>query len=116
MMWSWFLLMIFGVFVGFTAFIFLLPNSSTLLLALLILLGIPFWILYCLFMMVPDITIFGVTVFSRRKLSVRNSVSVGGRIAYMFSKEFFRQHPQGAFVIFGYFVLLFLTVVIAVAL
>ena len=113
-MWSYFIAFWMGIFISLFAIIALLPHPKTAFLAILIIIAMPFWALFCAFMMVPDVKIFGVTIFSRRNLSLRKSVSLGRRLIYIFTKEFYRQNPTIAIVIFSYFFLVIVFIIYAV--
>jgi hypothetical protein len=114
-MWSYFTAFWLGIFISMFAILILLPNPKTSFLAILIIIALPFWAVFCFIMMVPDVKIFGVTVFSRRNLSLRKSVSFGKRIVYAFSKEFFRQNPTMATFLFVYLFLIIIAVIFAVS-
>ncbi len=92
-MWSYFFALWIGLFLSLIAVVVLISQPKTAPLGILILIAVPFWVLFCILMMIPDVKIFGVTVFSRRNLSLRKSVSLGRRIVYTFSREFYRQNP-----------------------
>ena len=113
-MWSYFFAFWIGLFMSLFAVMVLITNQKTIFLAILILVAMPFWALFCLLMMIPDVKIFGVTVFSRRNLSLRKSVSFGRRILYTFSREFYRQNPFMATVLLVYLGLIIVAVLYAV--
>ena len=113
-MWSYFIAFWMGIFISLFAILALLPHPKTFFLAILIIIALPFWAVFCLIMMVPDVKILGVTVFSRRNLSLRKSVSLGKRLVYTFSKEFYRQNPTIAFFLFFYFFLVIAAIIYAV--
>lgn len=114
-MWSYFFALWIGLFFSLIAVVVLISQPKTAFLAILILVAMPFWVLFCLVMMIPDVKIFGVTVFSRRNLSLRKSVSLGRRIVYTFSREFYRQNPGIATLLLVYFVLIIIAIIYAVA-
>ena len=64
--------------------------------------------------MIPDVKIFGFTIFSRKRLGVRQSLTVGSRLSYALSREFIRQNPTFAFFIFLFLILIFVSLVVAV--
>ena len=113
-MWSYFIAFWMGIFISLFAIVFLLSNPKTMFLAVLIIIALPFWAIFCFIMMVPDVKIFGVTVFSRRNLSLRKSVSLGRRIIYTFSREFYKQNPLMATFLFAYLFLVVLAIIYAV--
>ena len=113
-MWSYFFALWIGLFISLIAVIALMGNPKTSLLAILILIAIPFWVLFCILMMIPDVKIFGVTIFSRRNLSLRKSVSLGRRILYTFSREFYHQNPLLATILLLYGALIIIAVIYAV--
>ena len=113
-MWSYFFAFWLGLFISLFAIMVFLTNQKTFFLAILILIALPFWAIFCLLMMIPDVKIFGVTVFSRRNLSLRKSVSLGRRILYTFSREFVKQNPTMATLLFAYFFLIIIAVIYAV--
>ena len=113
-MWSYFFALWIGLFFSLIAVVVLISQPKTAFLAILILIAMPFWALFCLLMMIPDVKIFGVTVFSRRNLSLRKSVSLGRRIVYTFSKEFYRQNPGIATLLLVYFFLIIIAIIYAV--
>lgn len=113
-MWSYFFAMWIGIFISLFAIIFLISKPKTSFLAILILIAIPFWVIFCILMMIPDVKIFGVTVFSRKNLSLRKSVSLGKRLVYVFSKEFYRQNPLLASILVVYVVLILFAIIYAV--
>ena len=112
--WSWFVILWFGIIVTLFGIILALSNSRFWLFAILLIIGLPFLVLYCVFMMIPEIKIFGFTIFSRHKFGVKNSVSIGSRFTYTLSKEFFRQNPSLAFVILILLVLIFVSLFSAI--
>ena len=113
-MWSYFFAFWIGLFISLFAIITFVSNPKTQLLAVLIIIAIPFWAIFCLVMMIPDVKIFGITVFSRRNLSLRKSVSLGRRILYTFSREFYRQNPLLATLLIVYFLLIIAAILYAV--
>ena len=113
-MWSYFFAFWIGLFLSLFAIITFIYNPKTQLLAILIIIAIPIWAIFCLVMMIPDVKIFGITVFSRRNLSLRKSVSLGRRILYTFSREFYRQNPLLATLLIVYFLLIFAAILYAV--
>lgn len=113
-MWSYFFAFWIGLFISLLAVVVLISQPKTALLAILILIAIPFWAIFCFLMMIPDVKIFGVTVFSRRNLSLRRSVSLGRRIIYTFSREFVRQNPTLATILFIYLFLIIIAIIYAV--
>lgn len=113
-MWSYFFAFWFGIFISLIAIIFLLGSPRTSFLAILIIIAMPFWAIFCFVMMIPDVKIFGVTVFSRRNLSLKKSVSLGRRIVYTFSREFYRQNPVLASILVIYALLIIGAIIYAV--
>lgn len=113
-MWSYFFAFWIGLFISVFAVISFIGNPKTFYLAILIIIAIPIWAIFCFFMMIPDIKILGVTIFSRRSLSLRKSVSLGRRIVYTFSKEFYRQNPWLATFLFVYLLAIIFAILYAV--
>lgn len=113
-MWSYFFALWVGLFFSLIAVVVLISQPKTVFLAVLILIAMPFWALFCLLMMIPDVKIFGVTIFSRRNLSLRKSVSLGRRIVYTFSREFYRQNPTLATILVIYALLIIGAIIYAV--
>lgn len=113
-MWSYFVAFWMGIFLSLIAILVLINNDKTFFLAILIIIAMPFWAIFCFIMMIPDVKIFGFTVFSRRNLSLRKSVSLGRRVLYAFSKEFYRSNPGMATLLFIYMVLIIVAILYAV--
>jgi len=114
-MYSYFVAFWIGTFISIIAFLILLPNQKTWPLAILILIAWPFWAIFCLFMMIPEIKIFGVTIFSRKNLSLKQSVTFGRRLLYTFSKGFYKTNPTMFTFLLVYLVLVILAIGLAVS-
>lgn len=111
--WSWFAMLWIGIFVALAGIVLALSNTKFWPFAIILFIGLLVWIPFCIFMMIPDIKILGFTLFSRRKLGIRQSLTVGSRLSYTLSREFFRQNPGWAFLLFAFFILIFVSIVIA---
>ncbi|UCE14047.1 MAG: hypothetical protein JSV04_02445 [Candidatus Heimdallarchaeota archaeon] len=111
--WTWFWMMIFSIFVCLTVFLFCLTDPRFVLVGFLVLLAMPFIVIWCLIHMVPTIKIFGFTIFDRRQLSLRRQLSVGKEIARFFSREFLQESPIIAFFIFAFMVMFLFAILIA---
>lgn len=112
--WGWFVMLWIGIFVALAGIVLALSNTKFWPFAILLFIGLLIWIPFCIFMMIPDIKILGFTLFSRRKLGIRQSLTVGSRLSYTLSREFFRQNPGWAFFLFAFFILIFVSIVIAI--
>lgn len=104
-MWSYFIAFWIGTFISVFAFFMLLNDEKSWFLAVLIIIAWPFWAIFCMLMMVPTVKIFGVTIFSRKNLSLKRSVSIGKRILYTFSREFYNSNPKMFFFLLTYLIL-----------
>ncbi len=113
-MWGWFWALIIGCFVLFLFVLITLTNPDFWLTGILAIIAIPFWVFICLRNMIPEIKIFGFTIYSRKHLSLRQQLSVGGTIAKFFTKEFFRENPFAALSIVFFTVMFLLSIVLAV--
>lgn len=114
--WAWFYALIIGLFADFAVIIIAIAQGGWFLLtALLALVAAPVWAFLCLRNMIPEIEIFGFTIYSRDRLSIRQQLSVGGSIAKVFTREFFRQNPLAAWSIVGFGALFLLSIILAVA-
>lgn len=114
--WGWFYALIIGLFVDFGVIIVAVAQGGWFLLtALLALVAAPIWGFICLRNMIPEIKIFGFTIYSRDRLSLRQQLSVGGSIARIFTREFFRQNPLAAWSIVGFGALFLISIILAVA-
>lgn len=111
--WSWWMLLVTVLIVGMMIIIFSLSNSKFLLLGLLTLIAMPLIIIYCLIMLIPEIKIFGFTVFDPKKLATRKRLSVGRTIAQSMGREFIRQSPEAAFMILIIIALFTIAIVMA---
>lgn len=109
-MYSYFVAFWVGTIISAIAFVMLLPSPKTWFLAVMIIIAWPFWAVFCLVMMIPEVRIFGVTIFSRRNLSLRQSVSFGKRILYTFSREFYQSNPTMATILFFYLLLVIIAI------
>ena len=114
-MYSYFAAFWIGTFISMIAILFLLPNQKTWFLAILIIIAWPFWAVFCLFMMIPEVKIFGVTIFSRKNLSLRQSVSFGKRLLYAFSREFYRSNPTMFTFLLVYLILVLVAIFMAIS-
>ncbi|MHA2363179.1 MAG: hypothetical protein ACXAC7_04425 [Candidatus Hodarchaeales archaeon] len=112
--WGWFWALWFGFFIALIGIVLAFSNPKFWLFAILLAIALPFWVIYCILMMIPEVKIFGFTVFNRRNLSVRQSLTVGSRLTYFLSKEFIRSSPEIAILIFGFIGVLFFSIIIAV--
>jgi len=111
--WAWFWTMLFVIFICLSFFMFSLTNPRFILVGLLVLVALPFLVVWCLIHMVPSIRILGFTIFDRRKLSLRRQLSVGKEIARFFSREFLQEDPIIAFFIFAFFAIFILSLIFA---
>ena len=112
--WTWFWAMIFGVFLIFTLMIMTLVNPKFLLFNILLLLAIPFWIIWCLIHMIPEIRILGFTIFSRKQLSLRRQLSLGKEIARLFSRQFYQESPEAFFIFYIFIAFILLAILLAI--
>ena len=112
--WSWWMLLVTVLVVGMMIIIISLSNSKFLLLGLLTLIAMPVIVIYCLIMLIPEIKIFGFTVFDPKKLATRKRFSVGKTIAQSMGREFIRQSPEAAFMILFIIALFIIAVVLAI--
>lgn len=96
--WGWFWAMIFSLIITGAVFLTSLANPKFLLFGLLFLFGGILFAGFCLVNMIPEIKIFGFTVFSRKSLSLRQQLSFSAQISRFLGREFLRTHPT--FVIF----------------
>ncbi|MHA1450758.1 MAG: hypothetical protein ACTSP4_15225 [Candidatus Hodarchaeales archaeon] len=111
--WSWWILLVTVLVIGTFIIIISLSNSKFLFLGLLTLIAMPVIVIYCLIMLIPEIKIFGFTVFDPKKLATRKRLSVGKTIAQTMGREFIRQSPETAFLIFFIIALFIIAIVMA---
>lgn len=114
--WAWFWAMILGIFLIFTLMIMTFVNPKFILFNILLLIAIPFWIIWCLIHMIPEIKIFGFTIFSRKQLSLRRQLSLGKEIARLFSRQFYQESPEIFFIFYAFIVFIVLAILMALIL
>ncbi|MFX0114116.1 MAG: hypothetical protein ACFFB3_06180 [Candidatus Hodarchaeota archaeon] len=113
--WGWFWALIIGLFTSLVVIVFAIAQGGGwLLTAVLALIAAPVWAFICLRNMIPEIKIFGFTIYSRNKLSLRQQMSFGASIAKVFTREFFRSNPWAAWSMVGFGVLFLLSIILAV--
>ena len=111
--WSWFWVIIITFFAGLFFFFLALSSPKFWFVAILIIIAVIAIIFYSITQMIPQITIFGWTIFDRSKLSARQQLSAGTRILRIFTREFIREAPAAAFFIFLFIVLIIISIVFA---
>ncbi|MHA2231707.1 MAG: hypothetical protein ACXAB4_04385 [Candidatus Hodarchaeales archaeon] len=112
--WGWFWALIAGLFASLAVIVFAVAQGGGwLLTGLLALVAAPVWLFICLRNMIPEIKIFGFTIYSKDRLSIRQQLSVGGSIAKIFTREFFRTNPWAAWSMVGFGGLFILSIILA---
>ncbi|MHA2297500.1 MAG: hypothetical protein ACXAEU_17815 [Candidatus Hodarchaeales archaeon] len=111
--WSWWLLLVMTLIIGVFIIMFSLTNPKFILVGLLTLLAMPVIAIYCLIMLIPEIKIFGFTIFNPRKYSYRKQLSVGRTVAKAMTREFFRQSPEVAFILFAFVAIFIISIILA---
>ncbi|MFW9993822.1 MAG: hypothetical protein ACFFD4_17390 [Candidatus Odinarchaeota archaeon] len=118
-MWSWWTLLlltlIIGTFIILFSFAMAVEKPVFLLLGLMTLIAMPVIIIYSMIMLLPEIKVFGFTVFNPKRFSVRRRFSVGRAIARTMTREFFRQSPEVAFLIFAFVIIYIIAIILAFA-
>ncbi len=102
--WFWGLLL--WITIVFIGIIFALSNPKLWLVAILLIIALPFGVYYCLTHMIPSIKIFGFTIFDRNKLSMKQQMNFSTAVARMITREFIRENPLAAYSVLLFFGLL----------
>ncbi len=104
---AWFWTMFFIIIICVSFFFYGFVNTKFLLVGFMVIIAMPFLVLWCLIHMIPTIQFFGYTIFDRSQLSLRRQLSVGKEIARFFTREFLQESPVFAFFLF-LFIIIFL--------
>lgn len=110
---AWFWAMMFTILICIVIFIYGITEPKFFFVGLLALLAMPFLVIWCLIHMIPTIKILGFTIFDRKQLSLRRQLSIGKEIARFFTREFFQDSPEFAFLMFMFIALFLMAILFA---